>query len=463
VVRNLASPGPRAIVRLDDGAAGARRNNARVTATDDSTLRAPLARGTLLMLTALSALAFMDRQILAVVLVPVKAEFALSDLQAGLVTGLGFALTFGLIGVPLGRVADRHERRRLVAWCRGIGGVMAALGAGAGSAWTLALTRAGTAVSDAGGAPASISMIADLYPAHERSRAMSVFTSGATFGSLLALVGGAWLAQRHGWRVTLAAIGAASLLAAFVLRWGTHEPLRGRYGAGLAAVVPAATGVRQGAVRAVWRDPVARWLIVAAAFALLAGYSFGVWNFAYLMRCHGLSSVQAGAVTGLSAAGSLVGGIVAGMLTDRLVRRDPRWQMGVPIAGIGLALPAGMLYLALDAGAVATAIALVTVFSFFVAFWIAPTYAALSLVVPPQRRAVASAMVMIVGAVGGSGVGPVLTGALSDAFTGHVSGEPLRPALAVMLALLLGALAALARAMRAHGARHRAQARVAGA
>ncbi len=114
--RNLASVHWRAIVRADDGAATPRRKNDAVAANDDPLQRAPRARVTLLMLTALSTLAFMDRQILAVLLVPVKAEFGLTDLQAGLVTGLGFALTFGLIGVPLGRVADRHERRRLVAW-----------------------------------------------------------------------------------------------------------------------------------------------------------------------------------------------------------------------------------------------------------------------------------------------------------------------------------------------------------
>lgn len=107
--RNLASGPAHAIVRPDDGAAPAQRKNAAVPATNDPVARAPRARATLLMLTALSALAFMDRQILAVLLVPVKAEFGLSDLQAGLVTGLGFALTFGLIGVPLGRVADRHR------------------------------------------------------------------------------------------------------------------------------------------------------------------------------------------------------------------------------------------------------------------------------------------------------------------------------------------------------------------
>ena len=123
---------------------------------------------------------------LAVLLVPVKAEFGLSDLQVGLVTGLGFALTFGLIGVPLGRVADRRERRTLVAWCRGIGGALAALGATASGAWTLAFTRMGGAISDAGGGPASMSMIADLYPPESRSRAMSVFAMGASAGSLMA-------------------------------------------------------------------------------------------------------------------------------------------------------------------------------------------------------------------------------------------------------------------------------------
>ena len=131
---------------------------------------APRARLTLALLALLSALAFMDRQILAVLLVPVKAEFSLSDLQVGLVTGLGFALAFGAIALPLGRLADRRERRTLVALCRGIGGALAALGAAANGAWTLAVTRMGSAISDAGGGPASLSMIADLFPPASRSR-----------------------------------------------------------------------------------------------------------------------------------------------------------------------------------------------------------------------------------------------------------------------------------------------------
>jgi len=414
---------------------------------------APGARFTLLMLTLLAALAFMDRQILAVLLVPVKAEFALSDLQVGLVTGLGFALTFGAIGVPLGRVADRHERRSLVAWCRGLGGALGAAGALVGSAGALALTRAGGAISDAGGAPASLSMVADLYPPESRGRAMGIYTMGPALGSLLALVGGAWLSQQVGWRMTLALIGGAALLAALALRLGVDEPARPGAAPAAGATTPppahpASSAPSAGAVRAIWSDPVARWLIVAAAFALLTGYSFGAWNFAYLVRGLDFSPQQAGAVAGLSALASLVASPFAGGLADRLAQRERRWQMGVPMLGLALALPTGLAYLALGRASPVGAVALVTAFSFFIAFWIAPTYAALSFVVPPHRRAVANAMVMIVGAVGGSGIGPVITGALSDALARHVDGDPLRPALALMLTLLAGAIAALARAMR---------------
>ena len=417
------------------------------------------ARWTLTLLTVIATVQFFDRALMVVILEPIKREFALADAQLGLLAGLSYAAAFALAGIPLGWLADRTNRRNLLAGLLAVWSAMVALAGSAGQFATLIAARIGIGAMDAGGQPCSVSMIADLYPPHERSRAMSLYTAGATLGSLLALLGGAWLAQRHGWRVTLATVGLVSMAAALALRFSVHEPLRGRFGSAAvpppaSTAAPGSSAVPRGAVGAVWADAVARWLIVAAAFALLAGYSFGVWNFAYLMRSHGLSSTGAGAVTGLSALGSLVGGIVAGTLTDRLVRRNPRWQMGVPIVGMGIALPAGLAYLALAPGTAAWAVLAVTVFSFFISFWVAPTYAALSLVVPAERRAVANAMVMIVGAVGGSGIGPVLTGALSDAFAGRVDGDPLRPALAIMLTLLLGAAAALALAMRAYAGRH---------
>ena len=414
---------------------------------------APDARRTLWLLSLLSALAFMDRQILALLTEPVKAEFALSDLHVGLVTGLAFSVCFGLIALPLGRYADRHERRSLVAWCRGIGGALAALGALAPGAGWLMATRAGAAVSDAGGGPASMSMIADLYPPERRSGAMSVFTMGSSVGSLLALVGGAWLMQHFGWRATLLAVGLPALVLALSLRWVVKEPVR----ASSSAAAPSAAGNMAtgtapplGAVAEVWSLPVARRLLLAGSFALIAGYSFGTWNFAYLMRLHGFSPMGAGWVSGAAALGSVIGGLVAGRLTDRLVRRDRRWQMGVPLLGLSLALPAGWLYLTLPPGNAGWVAAMVTSFAFLIAFWVAPTYAALSMVVPPHRRATANALMMLAGALLGGGLGPVLTGGLSDLLSPWAHGDALRWSLAAVIGLLGGAMWFMARAMRSY-------------
>lgn len=413
-------------------------------------MRSP--RYTLALLTALSALSFMDRQILAVLTQPVKLEFGLSDLQIGLITGLGFALTFALLGVPLGRWADQHERRRLIVVCRGLGGALAALGATATGFWTLLLSRSGGAVSDAGGNPASLSLVADLFAPAQRSRAMSVFASGGSLGALMALVGGSWVAQSYGWRVALASVGSLSLLLTAVLWLTVQEPRRA---SAHNPLQPHQSPLA--AVREIWRAPVTRWLIVAAACVLLAGYSFGVWNTALLVRHHGLSLRQAGWISGAAALASMAGGLVSGALADALTRRDPRWQVGVPMLGVALALPAGLSYLLLPAGSVLAATLLVVLYAFFVTWWVAPTYAALSLVVGPTQRATASAMLLLAGSIIGNGLGPILTGWLSDRLAPLAGTASLAWALALMLAMLLPALLAFAKARRAYGPALQAQ------
>lgn len=405
-------------------------------------------RYALLLLTALAAVAFMDRQILAVLIQPVKAEFGLSDLQIGLVTGLGFALTFAALGVPLGRLADRGERRRVIVWCRGLGGLLGALGGATSGFWTLLVSRSGSALSDAGGGPASMAMLSEMYPPAQRSRVMSIFGTGGSLGALLAMLLGSWLAQHYGWRVAMALVGATALVLALLLRFSVREPQRAQAPSTPRSAVPT------GAVRAIWADPVTRWLIIGAACALLAGYSFGTWNIALLVRRHGLSLQSAGWISAAAAVSSILGGLLSGGLTDRLARRDARWQIGVPLIGLSLALPCGLIYLALPAGSVAAATGLMAAFAFFIVWWSAPTYAALSLVVPTARRATASAMVMLSGAVVGNGFGPIFTGWLSDLLSVTMPGDGLRYALACMVAMLLPAIYAFASVLPAYSAAH---------
>lgn len=398
-------------------------------------------RYTLVLLTLLSALAFMDRQILAVLIQPIKTEFNLSDLQIGLVTGLGFALTFAALGIPLGRLADRGCRRDIVMWSRGIGGVLASTAAAASGFWTLLVSRAGCAISEAGGGPASMAMLADAYPPQQRSRVISILGTGGSIGSLMALVFGSWLAEHYGWRLTMGVIGGSALLMALLLRLTVPEPTRTH------APAQPATEQSHGAVQALWHSPVTRWLIIAAACALLAGYGFGAWNSALLIRHHGLSLQGAGWISGAAALASILGSLCSGALTDRLTQRDKRWQLGVPLIGLCIALPCGLAYLCLPAGAIPAAVALMVCYAFFIVWWVAPTYAALSFVVPAERRATANAVMMLTGSVLGSGAGPIFTGWLSDVLNASMPGDGLRIALMCMVGMLLPGIVAFTRVL----------------
>lgn len=410
----------------------------------------------LALLTALSAMTFMDRQILAVLLQPIKQEFGFSDLQIGLITGLGFALTFGALGIPLGRLADRRERRGLIAWCRGIGGCIAALGALATGAGGLAASRAGAALGDAGGGAASMSILADLYAPTERSRAMSVFGVGGAVGALLALLLGPLFAQWWGWRVTMVIIGAAIVLLSLILRLTVQEPMRALAQSAMnqAAVTQAAAShanavakPAQSAVKLIWNEPVTRFLILGAACALIAGLSIGSWNVALLARRFDLSLKQAGGISAAAAFLSVAGSLFSGWLTDKLARGDVRWQIRIPVIGVGLAALFGLAYLLVSDELFSISLACMLIYSFFTAWWAPATYAALSLVVPAQRRATASAMVLMAGALLGNGVGPIAAGWLSDVLNTIWQGQGLRYALVVMMCMLLPGLWAFTRAL----------------
>ncbi|SDL90784.1 Predicted arabinose efflux permease, MFS family [Oryzisolibacter propanilivorax] len=417
----------------------------------------PARRYVLLLLTALSALSFMDRQILAVLLQPIKQEFGFSDLQIGLITGLGFAAAFGMLGIPLGRMGDRIERRGLIAWCRGIGGMVAATGALATGPLGLAASRCGAAVGDAGGGGASMSMLADLYRPSERSRVMSVFGVGGAFGAMLALLIGPLLYQWWGWRVTLALVGLAIVVFSLLLRWSVREPVR-------SGISPADANGRSGAahqpaVRLIWHEPITRCLIVGSACFFIVNLAVGVWNVALLARHFQLTLGQAGGISAVAAVLSVCGSLSSGWLTDRLARRDERWQIGVPLLGVSISLVFVLGYLLLGNAAFVPALASMLLFAFFSPTWAPATYAALSLVVPPQRRATASAMVLMAGAVLGNGLGPIATGWLSDLLNAATGGQGLRYALLCMVCLLLPGLWAYVRALTHYPvALHQAQA-----
>lgn len=378
---------------------------------------------------------FVGRQILAVMIEPIKQEFGASDSAMGLISGLAFAAVYAVLGLPAGRLADRLPRTRLLAascllWA------LATMACGlAGGFLVLVLIRMAVATAEAPATPTAFSLIADLYPPHRRSFAISCFTAAPTFAALIGLAGGAWLVETHGWRTTFILIGLPGLLIAALLAVTVREPQRGRWEINH---VPAAP---QGMLRTaleLWREPALRCLLIAGGFCTLSGYALAMWNASFLVRSHGLSLQQAGLLAGLVGGGvAAIGTLTSGWLTDRLAQRSRLWLIGIPLLGNligGLAIAAYLLWpagtlLHWGALAVPTALLWCALACFFSVWWVAPSYTLITHLAAPDRRGTVMAMQTILSTILGVGLGPLATGMLSDLLLPAFGQESLRHAL----------------------------------
>ncbi|WP_036773714.1 spinster family MFS transporter [Polaromonas glacialis] len=422
----------------------------------------------LLVLLFVYTMSFIDRQIMGILVQPIKQEFGVSDTAMGVLTGLAFAVFYSALAIPFGRYADRSNRRNFVAYCCAAWSVMTALCGMATGFWSLALARMGVAVGEAGGGPPSISMIADHYPPQQRGRAMSIYMLGPQLGILLGLAGGGWIAQHYGWRTAFMVMSVPGLLAAFLLRFTAVEPRRGTWETAAGAASAPATESLGVVLRDLWASrPFVR-ITVAVTLMNFIGYGIGIWTPAFLVRSHGMTLQGAGAVMGIvGGLAAVSGALTSGWLSDALAKRDPRWRLGVPLLGCLLTLPSGLAFYLMPAGdawmiggfAMPHAIGFYLLFGFTAVWWTAPVYAMLAGLIVPHRRATGLAMFNLVITLIGGGMGPLAVGMLSDLLVPHFGNEALRWALAAGTAagFLLGSLA-FALALRAYSQTLRTQA-----
>lgn len=398
----------------------------------------------LLVLLLVYGVSMIDRQIMGVLIQPIKQEMGVSDSAMGLLTGLAFALFYSILAVPFGRFADRTNRRNLIAWCCAGWSVATGLCGMAVGFWSLTAARVGVAVGEAGSTAASTTMIADVYPPEQRSRAMSVFSLGPHLGSLVGLGVGAWIAQHHGWRAAFLWLSVPGVLIALLLRLTCREPLRGAQEG--RAVVQAAAEKFSEVMSALVRNKAFVGLGLASMLMAFSGYAIGMWNTAFLVRSHGLQLKDAGAIMGfIGGPAAIAGALLSGWLTDLMVRRDKRWQVGMPILGTLISVPLGLaFYLNTSpqtwqfAGLqIPHAVAFYGLFAIFSSFWAAPVFAALTNVIAVHRLATSLSIYNLLLTAVGGGLGPLAVGLLSDAFTAGYGHESLRWALVCMLALYL--------------------------
>ena len=360
---------------------------------------------------------FVDRQVMTILIEPIKMEFGASDTQMGLLSGLAFALFYATLGIPVARLADRWSRRNVLAISMTTWSAVTALCATATGFWHLLLLRIGVGIGEAGGTPPSQSLLADYFPPEKRAFAQGILATAPNIGILVGLFGGALIAEAYGWRSVFLVFGIPGVLLAILIQLTIKEPLKVTASASEEGVGLFAT------LDNIFRLPSFAHIMVGVGFTGIAGYGLGVWSPSFLVRVHNMSLVDAGLYLGLIGVfGGGLGTISSGLLVDRLARRDKRWQLWLPAIGIFLALPTQLAFLLWPAehrlvmGEVDVPFALVFMglSAVFASFWIAPSYAAVQNLVPQYWRTQASALMLLAINLLGMGLGPLLVGMLSD-------------------------------------------------
>ncbi len=377
---------------------------------------------TVIILMLAYVLSFIDRQILNLLVGPIRRDLAISDTQMSLLMGLSFALFYTVCGIPLGRVADSRSRRGLIA----IGVVLwSAATAACGMAklyWHFLLGRIGVGVGEAALSPAAYSLIADSFPQDKRATPMSVYAMGIYLGSGIAfLLGGVviqfasargnlmlpLLGELRPWQLIFLALGAAGILFSLLVL-AIREPTRHGVGAGQA--VPLA---EVGRYLVANRHTVLCHNLGFAGLAF-AGYGSGAWIPTFFIRTYGWDVGQVGIAYGcVVAAFGCLGVVFGGRLADWMTRhgyRDANLRVGL-YAAIG-ALPFTVAYPLMDNGWYALALTAPSVFCLSMPFGVAA--AALQEIMPNAMRGQAIAVYSLIASILGLGIAPTAVALVTD-------------------------------------------------
>ncbi|MXN66357.1 MFS transporter [Stappia sp. GBMRC 2046] len=385
---------------------------------------------TLSLLTAVFAINQLDRQILGITLEAIGQEFDLSDTKLGILSGLAFAVVFGAFGLPIARLAARGNRRNiislsLIAWS----GLTAAT-AGAQNFTHLALARIGVGIGEAGGVAPAHSMITDLYPPEKRTSAMATFVSGGNIGILLAFLIGGIVGQEFGWRWAFVVAGVPGILLAFLLRFTVREPERD---------ISVKAGEQNRSLfiatsRAIFDDPGLRCALFAISLTGVVTFGALAWTPTFAIRALGLSQAQAGIFLALSVGiGGGLGTWFSGRVADRLGTSDPRWRLGIAVAGLLAAKPFILGFLLLESRP--PALGCLVVATLFAGIFWAPTFVFLHSRIPSHMRPMATAIFIFAFNLVGVGMGPTVVGLASDTIFSGFGSRSLGVSLAVIQAV----------------------------
>ena len=381
---------------------------------------------------------FLDRQILSILKIPIKAELGLTDTQLGLMGGIAFASVYSTLAIPFARYADRGRRVKVIAVAVAVWSGFTALCGATLNFWQLFLARMGVGIGEAGGVAPSYALIADYFPPERRARALAIFSLGIPIGSALGLYFGGWIATALNWRWAFGLIGLAGLPVALAIWRFIPEPTRGALDA---IEVDAAEPRFLEIISLLLTKPSFWFLSFGAASASICGYGLGFWLPSYFNASLGLPLDKLGAYFGsIVLVGGMLGIYFGGWLGDRLGGARPGAYALVP--GLAFLLTAPLYAVAMFNQSLTLGLILFTLPYMLSLAWLGPVVNAVQNLVPPAMRATASASMLLINNLIGIGFGTFIFGYLSDQLKPTYGDESLRYAIlyGLVFYLVAGAL-----------------------
>jgi predicted MFS family arabinose efflux permease len=362
---------------------------------------------------------FLDRQLLSILAKPIQDDLGVTDGQLGMISGLYFALFYCLLAIPVGWLADRTNRVRVLSFACALWSA-ATVACGLASSYAqLAAARMSVGVGEAGGVPPSYAIISDYFPSGTRGTALGIFNLGPPIGQALGVAFGASITVAYSWRTAFVFLGLVGIFAALIVWIFVREPTRG----GLDVAQPirgAAPGSAANAgfwstCRMFFSHPVL--LRVSLATGATQFVTYAVLNFTtlFLMREKGMTLSEIAVYYALLIGIGVGAGIyTSGRLIDRFVPRSKRAYALVPAVALALAIPffIGFVW----APSWPLAMIFLAVPTFLNYFYLSPAVALVQEEVQPHQRVLAGALLLLVMNLIGLGLGPTYLGAVSDYF-----------------------------------------------
>src|SRR5258708_16625605 len=383
--------------------------------------------GSLVVLVIVNIVNFYDRHVSGALAEPLRKEFGLNDTQLGWI-GTIFTLLYAVIGLPLGSLADRVSRKKLLSTGIALWGSLTAMAAWATTFSLLLVSRLGLAVGEAACAPTATSWIGDLYPPQGRSRPLALFMLGVPVGGALSFFFSGPIAQAFGWRRAMIAAAIPALLLAPVVLM-LREPERG---ATEKAAQPDAYEQGSGAwanllaylktALQMLRMPTFSWIIPSGPLVNFNLYAIAPFPPPFMVRIHHLKVGPANIATGVVyLVGGLLGGTIGGFWGDSIAPRRPAGRL--PIAAMAALVAAPLAYLGVrqSVGFLQLPVSLLTLTYRLPNMYYGLVYASIQDIVAPALRGKAMSIYFLFMYLGGASFGPVGMGKLSDRLAQHAA------------------------------------------